>query len=235
MRTFFMYKLLSMLLLLLSVFQEVLPMRSVAQRSLLRSAQAYKAQITRPANLQRMQRRNLTGFEPIIIAGTAANPVVLPLAACCIGTGVACKIAWELYRYGTSETYKRLFGPKQHLHNAIERHLQEMCDAHGHKYIEPWQEGLPAWMINQDLYSEARNPDFKKLTNGEARKQAETWKYTEQKPAWDTHGELAFRNKRGNQWISPDNTGHRGKVWKVLDRDGEIITCWDKDGNDMGK
>jgi hypothetical protein len=210
-----MYKLLSMLLLLFSMFQEVLPMRNVAQRSLLRSAQNYKVQITRAANLQRMPRRNLTGFEPVVIAGTA-NPVVVPLAMCCIGTGVACKIAWELYWYGSSETYKRLFGPKQHLHSEIDMHLRNISGIHGEKHIEPWQEGLPTWMISQDLYSE--NQSVRHSLPGEGGE-------------WiKLKGDQGWRDSDGNIWKK--DQFHKDH-WDVSDRKGNKIREVDFNGKEL--
>jgi hypothetical protein len=214
------------------MFQEVLPMRSVAQRSLLKSAQAYKAQIRRTPNLQRMPRRNLTGIEPFVIAGTA-NPVVVPLTMCCIGTGITCKIAWELYWYGTSETYQRIFGPKQHLHSEIDMHLKNISGIHGEKYIEPWQECLPAWMINQDLYSEARNPIVKKLSNEDARRLAGELGYIETKDGnFDCHGQLKF--KKGNSIITPDVDQHSGGTWKEFNRRDERKGTLDRNGKKIG-
>ncbi|HEV2601780.1 MAG TPA: polymorphic toxin-type HINT domain-containing protein [Candidatus Babeliales bacterium] len=49
------------------------------------------------------------------------------------------------------------------------------------------------------------------------REMAETMGYRlDKNPPFNTYRQLAF--KKGNQWISPDVTGHKGGVWKVFDR-----------------
>jgi hypothetical protein len=45
-------------------------------------------------------------------------------------------------------------------------------------------------------------------------------------PPFNTHSELTFR--KGNTYISPDNTGHRGGFWKTLTRRGSRIGTWNK-------
>lgn len=72
-----------------------------------------------------------------------------------------------------------------------------------------------------------RNTDeFRALTNKEARDFAKEMGYKETKAPFDTHGELTF--KKGNIYISPDNTGHNGGVWKMFKRNGLRIGTWNK-------
>lgn len=57
--------------------------------------------------------------------------------------------------------------------------------------------------------------EYRRLTNKEARELADQLGYKEDKNSpFESHGELTF--KKGNEWISPDNTGHNGGVWKMF-------------------
>lgn len=223
-----MYKLLSMLLFLLSVFQEVLPMRSVAQRSLLRSAQSYKASVlNKPQQLYRTPQRNMGGA---VLLGT--TPVGIA-AECCIAAGVGCKIAWEFYWYGTSATYNALFGPKKHLHKNIDDNYKVICDIYGQRVKQPWEEdSLDRFQLGGN-YSEASNPDSKKLSNEDARKLAKELGYTETKDGnFDCHGQLKF--KKGNSIITPDVDQHSGGTWKEFNRRDERKGTLDRNGKKIG-
>ncbi|MEV6282751.1 RHS repeat-associated core domain-containing protein [Kribbella sp. NPDC051770] len=47
--------------------------------------------------------------------------------------------------------------------------------------------------------------------------------YNEAKAPFDSHGALTYRGGNGPYWISPDNTGHLGGVFKGFDRAGQRI------------
>lgn len=63
------------------------------------------------------------------------------------------------------------------------------------------------------------------LTNEEARRIAKELGYKEVKGLkWSTHNELTFQ--KGNKVISPDNTCHKGGVWKMFSRAGKRLSTW---------
>jgi hypothetical protein len=69
---------------------------------------------------------------------------------------------------------------------------------------------------------------YRRLTNKEARELAEQLGYEETKnPPFNSHGELTF--KKGNRWITPDNTGHKGGVWKMFDNQGRRLATYNAD------
>jgi len=83
-------------------------------------------------------------------------------------------------------------------------------------------------MVPEDPNDKDKKADeFRALSNKEARDLAEKVGYKEVKAPFDTHGELTF--KKGNTYISPDNTGHNGGVWKMFKRNGLRIGTWNKD------
>ncbi len=66
--------------------------------------------------------------------------------------------------------------------------------------------------------------ETRRLTNKDARELVkEHLKGYEEKPnsPFDTHGGIAFYNKKTKTWISPDQDGHNGGVWKMFNRSGD--------------
>jgi hypothetical protein len=133
---------------------------------ILKSAQAYKAQIRRTQNLQRVPKRNFTGVELI-----GANPAAAPVAICCVGLGYGCIIAYEICTYGHSKTLDEL--------KWISKELQYDID----KYVDIFRRTGTCEQMN--------NGDFIPLTNKEAERIAHGWGYVKGRPDFDTHGEIA--------------------------------------------
>jgi hypothetical protein len=70
------------------------------------------------------------------------------------------------------------------------------------------------------------------LTNKRARELAEKHGYKEIKdPPFNSHNELVF--KKDNVYISPDNTGHIGGIWKMIARNGRRIGTFNADLTEM--
>lgn len=70
---------------------------------------------------------------------------------------------------------------------------------------------------------DGKRKDYCPLSNKEARGLAEKLGYAETKnPPFKDHGKLAF--KKGNDWITPDRTGHNGGVWKLFHKNERIAT-----------
>jgi hypothetical protein len=84
---------------------------------------------------------------------------------------------------------------------------------------------------NKKQDKENKRESFQPLTNKEARRIAEKWGYIEGKPDFDTRGKIAFRHPKQNTWISPDQDGHKGGVWKEFNNRGKRLSTLDKDGN----
>ena len=70
---------------------------------------------------------------------------------------------------------------------------------------------------------DAKRAEHKPLTNKQARQKAKELRYKEDpNPPFDSKGRPAFR--KGNDWISPDRTAHKGGVWKRFAKGKRIGT-----------
>lgn len=68
------------------------------------------------------------------------------------------------------------------------------------------------------------------MTNKEARAKAKEAGYIEDKnPPIKSHGEIVFKDPKGRRWISADNAGHSGGVWKEFDSKFKRTGTLDKD------
>lgn len=86
---------------------------------------------------------------------------------------------------------------------------------------------MPSPQMPED--PDKKNDDWKKvkeqwqpLTNKKAREIADKKGYKEANPEFNTHGQIAFQNKKG-EWISPDKDGHNGGNWKMFDKSGKLL------------
>jgi RHS repeat-associated protein len=80
----------------------------------------------------------------------------------------------------------------------------------------------------QSQMSGGRDGQWQALTNKQARELANNMGFSEVKdPPFNSHGELVF--KRGNVYITADNTGHSGGVWKMFDSAGNRLGTYNAD------
>jgi hypothetical protein len=121
---------------------------------------------------------------------------------------------------------KKIFSRTQngrYLGAGIETYMDNIGPNYIPKNPKIWDMGF-----SPEIFSQTRNPDFKKLKNEDARRIARKWGYKEAMPDFDTRNQIAF--KKGNIWITPDADGHNGGVWKKFNRRGKRTGTLDKDG-----
>ncbi|MBA3954791.1 hypothetical protein H0X48_05735 [Candidatus Dependentiae bacterium] len=80
-------------------------------------------------------------------------------------------------------------------------------------------------IVEESKWSNWWNKNNRCLNNKEARELAKELGFTEDKnPPFNTHRGLAFTD--GKIFITPDKDGHKGGVWKVMERSGDrLYTC----------
>lgn len=129
---------------------------------------------------------------------------------------IDCSLSNPVFEYLVQQEKTKIDQSKPQSKPQQEEKVSPQDYTNGHNQV-PKKDMYP--QEEKEKSREEKIKDHKPLSNREARKKAKEKGYIEVKnPGIGSHGELVFKDPKRRVWITPDNTGHNGGIWKEFDK-----------------